>query len=140
MFGQLSLRNRTQHNTTYQLHRADVPTTDTNCLLFSCCFSCRFVMPLAIMLGAPITPKDFIVKNLIPVTLGNTISGCVFVAMSFGFSYGTPEKVFTATVQKYWAKLTDRESMLPVAAGDKNGVIYFDDSCRPATRASIDYC
>lgn len=101
---------------------------------------CRFMMPLGIMLGAPITARDFITKNLIPVTLGNTISGAIFVAMSFGFSYGTPEKMFRKLVEdRVWSavrsktvfKADEGKSTLPVAGvtSAEDGGVFSDDSC-----------
>lgn len=57
-----------------------------------------FVIPLAMMLGAPITASEFIVKNLIPATIGNIIGGSFFVATSFGLSFGSWEKAITSHV------------------------------------------
>lgn len=41
------------------------------------------------MLGADLTIKDIIVKNLIPVTIGNTIGGAFFVGTFYSASFGT---------------------------------------------------
>ena len=38
--------------------------------------------------GAPLTMRDVLVKNLIPVTLGNGIAGAALVAASFSFAFG----------------------------------------------------
>jgi len=47
-----------------------------------------FMIPLGIMRGAEITIKDFLVKNLIPVTLGNIVGGMFCVMAPFGLSFG----------------------------------------------------
>jgi len=47
-----------------------------------------FMIPLGIMRGAEITIKDFLVKNLIPVTLGNIVGGMLCVMGPFGTSFG----------------------------------------------------
>jgi formate/nitrite transporter len=47
-----------------------------------------FFIPLAIFEGADITWVTFIVKNLIPATLGNIVGGAVFVGMFYGYIYG----------------------------------------------------
>lgn len=47
-----------------------------------------FIVPLAIMNGADITYKTFLMKNLLPVTLGNIVGGAVCVAAAFSYAYG----------------------------------------------------
>jgi formate/nitrite transporter len=47
-----------------------------------------FIIPLGIMSGAAVTWKDFLLKNLLPVTLGNIIGGAVLVAGVFSYAYG----------------------------------------------------
>lgn len=41
------------------------------------------IIPLGMMLGAPVTVKAFILGNLIPVSLGNAFAGAVLVAGAF---------------------------------------------------------
>ena len=48
-----------------------------------------FIVPLAIFNGAEITWKTFLLKNLLPVTLGNIVGGAVCVAAAFSFAYGS---------------------------------------------------
>lgn len=55
-----------------------------------------FVIPLAMRLGAKISVSTFIVKNLIPTTLGNLIGGAIFVAMAMALGYGSLEKRINA--------------------------------------------
>jgi formate/nitrite transporter len=56
-----------------------------------------FIIPLGIMLGAPISFSDFLMNNLIPVTLGNTIAGVLFVGVAFCYAYGKLGKGKAAT-------------------------------------------
>lgn len=46
-----------------------------------------FFIPMAKVLGSDISWGTFIVKNLIPVTLGNIVGGVLFVALSYSFIY-----------------------------------------------------
>ena len=48
-----------------------------------------FLIPLGIMRGAPITTTDFLMKNLLPVTLGNIVGGAGCVAMGYSAAYGS---------------------------------------------------
>jgi len=47
-----------------------------------------FIIPLAMMRGADITISQFLLKNLIPVTLGNIVGGALCVMAPFGSTYG----------------------------------------------------
>ncbi|SFS79004.1 formate/nitrite transporter family protein [Lutibacter maritimus] len=47
-----------------------------------------YFIPLAIFEGADITWTTFIVKNLIPATLGNIVGGAFFVGTLYGYLYG----------------------------------------------------
>lgn len=47
-----------------------------------------FMIPLGILRGAEITTKQFLVKNLIPVTLGNIVGGALCVMGPFGTTFG----------------------------------------------------
>jgi formate/nitrite transporter len=46
-----------------------------------------FFIPLGILQGADVTWVDFLVDNLIPVTLGNIIGGTVFVGMIYSYVF-----------------------------------------------------
>lgn len=63
-----------------------------------------FVIPLAIKFKAEVTVAEFIVKNLIPATLGNIIGGGLFVATFFGLAYGSWEKYAMSYVYRIWAR------------------------------------
>jgi len=47
-----------------------------------------FIIPLGMMRGASITTSDFLLKNLIPVTLGNIVGGALCVMGIYGSAYG----------------------------------------------------
>ncbi|KAG2385916.1 hypothetical protein C9374_003065 [Naegleria lovaniensis] len=47
-----------------------------------------FFIPLAMMYGSPITMYDFLIGNMFPVVLGNTVGGGVFVGMVFWWVHG----------------------------------------------------
>jgi formate/nitrite transporter len=47
-----------------------------------------FFIPLGIFNGADVTWVDFIVKNLIPVTVGNIVGGAFFVGFVYWWIYG----------------------------------------------------
>lgn len=47
-----------------------------------------FILPLALMLGAPLTLGTIITKNLIPVIVGNGIAGALIVAASYSYQFG----------------------------------------------------
>lgn len=49
-----------------------------------------FFIPMGMMLGANVTVGEFLWQNLIPVTLGNTITGAIFVAAAYCFVFLTP--------------------------------------------------
>ena len=48
-----------------------------------------FIIPFGIMNGAKVSFVDFLVKNLLPVTLGNIVGGTVFVALAYSAVYGS---------------------------------------------------
>ena len=56
-------------------------------VLMGSVFSLAFVQ-LLLHAGAPVSVLDVLVKNLIPVTIGNAIAGALVVAVSMSFSFG----------------------------------------------------
>jgi len=48
-----------------------------------------FIIPLGMMRGANISVSDFLMKNLLPVTLGNIVGGALCVMGIYGSAYGT---------------------------------------------------
>jgi len=47
-----------------------------------------FILPAGIFSGAPLSWADVLVKNLIPVTIGNAIAGAFVVGAGMSFSFG----------------------------------------------------
>eukprot|EP00934_Nitzschia_sp_Nitz4_P008650 Nitzschia sp. Nitz4//scaffold113_size70149//55181//56270//NITZ4_005959-RA/size70149-augustus-gene-0.86-mRNA-1//1//CDS//3329533368//8640//frame0 len=47
-----------------------------------------FIVPLGMLRGADITISQFLLKNLIPVTLGNIVGGALCVMAPFGTTFG----------------------------------------------------
>jgi formate/nitrite transporter FocA (FNT family) len=47
-----------------------------------------FILPCAMLLGAPLTLGTVIAKNIVPVVLGNFIAGAVVVAASYSYQFG----------------------------------------------------
>ena len=46
------------------------------------------LLPAALLAGADLTMKDVLLKNMLPVALGNAIGGAVLLAASFSFAFG----------------------------------------------------
>lgn len=49
----------------------------------------RFLIPLGMALGAGVTVPQFLVANLLPVTLGNIVGGAVAVCGLYSGSFGS---------------------------------------------------
>ena len=47
-----------------------------------------FLLPLGLLGGADLSLVDVIVKNLIPVTIGNAIAGALIVAAGYSYAFG----------------------------------------------------
>lgn len=73
------------------------------------------VIPLAMRLGAPISLHTFLVKNLIPATIGNLIGGAVFVAMAMALSFGSLENRINSAGARMYTRL----------GGPKCGLVVF---------------
>jgi formate/nitrite transporter len=50
-----------------------------------------FIIPLGIFSGAAVSWKAFLLKNLLPVTLGNIVGGALMVAAVYSWAYGKKE-------------------------------------------------
>ncbi|WP_159023534.1 formate/nitrite transporter family protein [Formosa sp. L2A11] len=50
-----------------------------------------YFIPLSIFEGADISWSTFIIKNLIPATLGNIVGGVLFVGLPYGYLFGKTE-------------------------------------------------
>lgn len=47
-----------------------------------------FFIPMGIALGAKVSWADFVMKNMIPVTIGNTVAGVFGLAVAYSYCYG----------------------------------------------------
>jgi len=48
-----------------------------------------FLIPLGILRGADVKISSFLLKNLLPVTLGNIVGGAVIVAGMYAAAYSS---------------------------------------------------
>jgi hypothetical protein len=89
---------------------------------FEHCVANMFVIPLAMQLGAPISVSTFIVKNLIPSTLGNLIGGGVFVASMYGLAFGEWETAVNSAAAAAWSRLTGRKGSSSSSHGSSDSL------------------
>lgn len=47
-----------------------------------------FIIPLGMLRGADVSVSDFLLKNLLPVTLGNIVGGALCVMGLYGSTFG----------------------------------------------------
>lgn len=65
------------------------PVSAFVCVGLEHCIANMFFVPLGIIAGANVTMGQFLVNNLIPVTLGNIFAGTVLVATMYSLIYGS---------------------------------------------------
>jgi formate/nitrite transporter len=58
-----------------------------------------FLIPAGMMLGAPVSMKQWWWWNQIPVTLGNIIAGAVFTGIALWYTYGRKEELKTKALE-----------------------------------------
>jgi formate/nitrite transporter len=58
-----------------------------------------FLIPAGMMLGAPVSMKQWWWWNQIPVTLGNIIAGAIFTGIALWYTYGRKEELKTQTLE-----------------------------------------
>ncbi len=51
-----------------------------------------FFIPAGMLYGANVTWAQFLLGNLVPVTLGNIIGGALFVGLAYWYIYGAPQR------------------------------------------------
>jgi formate/nitrite transporter len=56
---------------------------------FEHCIANCYIIPYGMLNGASVTVTDFLVGNLLPVTLGNMLGGIIFVAVPYFSAYST---------------------------------------------------
>jgi formate/nitrite transporter FocA (FNT family) len=81
-----------------------------------------FILPCALILGAPVTLGATIVKNLIPVIIGNFIAGSVVVACSYSYQFGALGKKSREKFRVYLKKRMAQKN------GTINGLVNGDKS------------
>jgi formate transporter len=59
-----------------------------------------FIIPSAMLYGAPITLSDWWIGNELPVTIGNFVGGFLFTGAAIAFMFGTREKSATPTTRE----------------------------------------
>lgn len=65
------------------------PVSAFVCVGLEHCIANMFFVPLGIIVGANVTMGEFVLKNLIPVTLGNIFAGVVLVSTVYSIIYGS---------------------------------------------------
>ncbi|CAK0783900.1 hypothetical protein CVIRNUC_007100 [Coccomyxa viridis] len=65
-----------------------------------------FFVPFGIKLGAPVSVGRYIVHNMIPVAIGNTIAGVFFVALPYALLYGN----MTSNISSHFSGLLHGDS------------------------------
>jgi formate/nitrite transporter len=65
------------------------PVSAFVCVGLEHCIANMFFVPLGIIAGADVSMKQFLLHNLLPVTLGNIFAGVVLVATTYSLIYGS---------------------------------------------------
>jgi formate transporter len=58
-----------------------------------------FVIPAGMLLGAPVSMKQWWLWNQIPVTLGNIVAGALFTGIALWYTYGRKERYSTQALE-----------------------------------------
>ena len=79
-----------------------------------------FILPCALLLGAPLTLADVVFKNLVPVIIGNFLAGAGIVAMSYSYQFGElgrkSREKFRASLKKYEIRKSNEAKVNGAAA------------------------
>jgi formate/nitrite transporter len=78
-----------------------------------------FILPAALMLKVPLTVTDILVRNVIPVLIGNAIAGALVVSGSYSYQFGNLGKKSRERFQK---KLKAYEARKAAERSAANGV------------------
>jgi formate/nitrite transporter len=75
-----------------------------------------FILPAALLLRVPLSITDVIIRNVIPVIIGNAIAGAFVVAGSYSYQFGKlgekSREAFRAKLKEYEARKA-REKAVP---------------------------
>jgi len=77
-----------------------------------------FIMPAALLLNVKLTISDVMLRNVIPVVIGNAIAGAFVVAGSYSYQFG---KLGRKSMEKFKIKLADYEAKVKKAQIKANG-------------------
>ena len=78
-----------------------------------------FIMPAAMLLKAPLSFADIMLKNVLPVLAGNAVAGALVVAGSYSYQFGrlggTQRAIFAEKLAKYEKKQKKLKAMKTAA-------------------------
>ncbi len=75
-----------------------------------------FLIPSAMMLGAPITTSQWLFWNLLPVTIGNLVAGTLLTGMALYATYPTAAAPAASQVQVLAAEQNEQQAAFAAAA------------------------
>jgi len=75
-----------------------------------------FLIPSAMMLGAPITTSQWLFWNLLPVTIGNLVAGTLLTGMALYATYPTAAAPAASPVQVLAAEQNEQQAAFAAAA------------------------
>eukprot|EP00586_Coscinodiscus_wailesii_P019368 CAMPEP_0172498720 /NCGR_PEP_ID=MMETSP1066-20121228/116522_1 /TAXON_ID=671091 /ORGANISM="Coscinodiscus wailesii, Strain CCMP2513" /LENGTH=356 /DNA_ID=CAMNT_0013272121 /DNA_START=83 /DNA_END=1153 /DNA_ORIENTATION=- len=82
-----------------------------------------FILPAALMLKVPLTIGDVLLRNIIPVLLGNAIAGAFVVAGSYSYQFGRlgekSRKEFIARLESYEARKKEEKRRSKAVNGER---------------------
>lgn len=85
-----------------------------------------FIMPAAMLLKVPLTWGDIVVRNVIPVLLGNAVAGAIVVAGSYSYQFGRlggkRRAIFAEKLKEYEMKKR-KKAIKKNAANAANGAV-----------------
>jgi formate/nitrite transporter FocA (FNT family) len=76
-----------------------------------------FVVPAGMMFGAPVSIKDWLLWNQLPVTLGNIVSGALFTGLALYATYREKQPAARyGAAENVANSLDDRVALAPATA------------------------
>jgi formate/nitrite transporter len=70
-----------------------------------------FLLPIGLLAGAPLSIFDIVVKNIIPVTIGNTLAGAIIIGCGFSFMFGSLGQGDKGSFRGWMRGLTKKEKV-----------------------------
>jgi len=87
-----------------------------------------FLIPSGMMLGAPISPGQWLFWNLLPVTFGNLVGGMLLTGMALYTTYPTETTPVAGQVQMLAAEQNEQQAAFAAAAGLQKNLLAARDS------------